>query len=494
MVLSFTLQKDQLSGDEFLIIEHLPRKIYRRYGSIPSRVYIRRCYKQLYDITADKMASGSMETGVTLYTGVPGIGKSLFLIYFIYRFLHDDRFPDKRFALEFERKEYFLFEPTLEADDVFTCSCRDATSIDDDDDFLVLCDIQQPEEPAGRAKWTLIFSSPDRARYKEITKNAPSFRYTLPTWSEQELTSCDNRKQLWYDNFVHFGGVPRHVLPKRNATDDDLQPLQLLESMAGEKGGLIVTEFFKFGFSTLDLIQNYLLIHINPPPPISPSSSGNDFQYNGLPEYSFASDHVFQLLVAKHEAMMLAQAADVFNVGAAASTYGSASAGHLFEKICLWLKPLEGNRFTAAALGSAGGPLKRFEVPSSRELLPHDWKEAPLLRPNIHYLPRISNLESGDSFYLVETTAEEYLLVVFQFTVAAKEHKVKSNGLSVIVKAFQESLVCNITQKALVFVIPQHGSMATVQAIVTQKGHAITQNNMPLTVRGFQQYVYRRTV
>ena len=495
IVLSFSLEKDQLSGDEFLLLKDLPLEFEDRYGSIPPRIYIRRCYKQLYDITADNMSSRAMEWGITLYTGVPGIGKSLFLIYFIYRFLHDDRFPDKRFVLEFQDsfQEYLLFEPALLEANVFTCSRRAANSIRNKD-FLVLCDINKPTEPASRAKWLLIFSSPDPARYKEVMKNGPSFRYTLPTWSEPELTSCDKRVQLWYDNFVRFGGVPRYVLPRSHAADQQL--LLLLESAVSQKGGLIITEFFKFGFNTIDLIQNYLLVHINPPPFVSASYSDidSDFQYDGIPNYSFASDHVFQLLVSKYGTMMLAIFSVVFNVGVATSAYGAVSAGHLFEKVCLWLKPLESQQFTAAALlGRAGS--EEFIVPSSRELLPHDWKRASLLRPNIHYLPRISNLESGDSFYLTETSVVgEYLLVVIQITISA-EHKVKANGLSEVVKAFQDSSsMCNITQKALVFVVPKHGSLSTEQAIVTQKGKVMAESSIPLYVRDFKQYVYRREI
>jgi hypothetical protein len=273
-----------------------------------------------------------------------------------------------------------------------------------------------------------------------------------------------------------------------------------LESAVSQKGGLIIREFSKFGFNTIDLIQNYLLIHINPPLPSSPSSSDidSDFQYNGMPKYSFASDYVFQLLVSKYDAMMLAKSSDVFNVGVANSAYGAVSAGHLFEKVCLWLKPLESQQFTAAALGRAGsdcGEKEEFLVPSSRELLPHDWKRASLLRPNIHYLPRISNLESCDSFYLTETSVVgEYLLVVFQITVAAT-HEVKANGLSEVVKAFQDSSsMCKITQKALVVLIPKHGSLSTEQAIVTQKGEVMAESNILLCVREFKQYVYKREI
>eukprot|EP01035_Chromulina_nebulosa_P036168 gene36168-48688_t len=183
--LSFSLQKDQLSGDDFLLNDfELPSEFKDRYGPIPRNIYIRRCYKQLYDITAEEMSSGRMEW-------------------------------DKRFALQFREQTSLLFKPAPGAH-VYTCSHRDADSIRNKN-FLVLCDINNPVEPASRAKWLVIFSTPNPARYKECMKNAPTFRYTLPTWSEQELTSCDSRVQLWYDNLVRWGGVPRHVLSANNA-------------------------------------------------------------------------------------------------------------------------------------------------------------------------------------------------------------------------------------------------------------------------------------
>jgi hypothetical protein len=69
--------------------------------------------RRLYDIVSDFMLSGSSYQSATLFTGVPGIGKSLFLIYLIFRFLDDLRFPEKRFVTDFNRGEYKLFVPTV---------------------------------------------------------------------------------------------------------------------------------------------------------------------------------------------------------------------------------------------------------------------------------------------------------------------------------------------------------------------------------------------
>ena len=72
------------------------------------------------------MVDASLDYCATLFTGVPGIGKSLFMVYFISRFLVDERFTDKSFALEFTAGKYVYFRPTGE-DGEFWCSFQDGT-------------------------------------------------------------------------------------------------------------------------------------------------------------------------------------------------------------------------------------------------------------------------------------------------------------------------------------------------------------------------------
>jgi hypothetical protein len=105
-----------------LKVDLLPDCFETRYGNIPPVIYVRECYRSLYD-TASASILIKQASAATLFTGVPGIGKSLFLVYFIYRFLHDERFEDKCFAVEFEKGKYELFRPTanLEATE-FSCT------------------------------------------------------------------------------------------------------------------------------------------------------------------------------------------------------------------------------------------------------------------------------------------------------------------------------------------------------------------------------------
>eukprot|EP01033_Poteriospumella_lacustris_P003572 gene3572-2591_t len=474
---------------EQLLVKSLPNVFLTRYGCIPEKIYVRDAYRTLYDRAAQTRIR--QQTGThcaTLFTGVPGIGKSLFLVYFLYRFLTDESIKDKRFALEFTRGVYMWFEPSG-APGEFWCSIEDGVRMDPKE-FLLLCDIDDAMAPVSRAQWTYIFSSPNPARYKEIIKNWPSQRFTLPTWSELELLFVSADIDSWYEAFVLFGGVPRYLFPQEDTSHTGstiaINPYTLMEKALGEKGGAISESFFKYGFGTVDSQQSYLLVHINP----SVSAAG-EVDYDGVTKYTFASDAVFQRLVQKHRDQLLAGATGMFNAGAASETYGAVSAGHLFEKICLWLTPIDGTRFTALSL--SGDSYAEFEVPPVRELLPHDWKKTARLVPDVLYVPRISNLESGDSFYLVGLPEGGYQLVVLQMTVGTS-HPVKSNGLLTILFAYEEDVRLQVACKALVFVLPEHGRLDEEQALHTQKEEPINIAHVPVAVRDFQQYVYRHKI
>jgi hypothetical protein len=383
---------------QVLKVDLLPDCFDKRYGNIPPVIYVRECYRSLYD-TASASILIKQASAATLFTGVSGIGKSLFLVYFIYRFLHDDRFEDKCFAVEFDKGNYELFRPMANANATEFSNTKVSSGSMQHNDLLLLCDISDAVLPAARAKWTFIFSSPNKRRYKEMLKNNPSYKYTMPTWSEEELKFVNSNHSEWYENFVRYGGVPRFVM--HNGGD--------MEDALSTKGGIIAEGFFKFSFGTIDPQQSYTLVHINPP------STNGHFQYDGQATYSFASDYVFRQLLEKHRVQMLTGAGGLFNTGVATETFGAVSAGNLFEKICLWLKPLDDQSITAAPLG--GGENVTFFVPAESHELSHDWKTRKELPVNMLILPRIANLQSGDAFFVVKGENNCYRLVVFQITV-----------------------------------------------------------------------------
>jgi hypothetical protein len=285
--------EDQVISGEYLLIKALPSVLYERFINIPDKIYVRRCYRDLYELAATDMLNLTSKRSVTLFTGVPGIGKSLFLVYFIYRFLSDERFPDKRFALEFDRGEYNMFEPIGSAGNTFKKTTLDAKCVHPKD-FLLLCDIREPTEPTSAAKWTLIFSSPDPQRYKEMMKASDARQFTMPTWSESELRFLAPDNDGWLDAFCTFGGVPRHVFPGPRKRD----PRDLLNATLTIRGFELASSYFIRGQCAHGDEHSFMLIHMNPP-----KTSEGVYDYSGCPEYNFASYEIFSRLAKLNTSM-----------------------------------------------------------------------------------------------------------------------------------------------------------------------------------------------
>jgi hypothetical protein len=259
---------------QFMRIINIPHIFRNRYGNFPDKIMIRMSYSKLYDIVTLNMINDDGQLPATLFTGVPGIGKSLFLLYFIMRFLTDDRFRDKRFALEFTTGVYYYVEMTeiiknikREPDSGVIVKCyvnwsiRSATTCPTLE-IPIFCDINKVEGPFGRGRWLFIFSSPYPARYKEMLKNCPSYKYILPTWSYEELLTFNSEDNRWVDRFILFGGVPKSIFW---SGEEDV-PLKTLREAIEAKGGIIAEYFFhhRFGYN-IDDDKSYYIVHSNPP-------------------------------------------------------------------------------------------------------------------------------------------------------------------------------------------------------------------------------------
>ena len=470
-----------------LVLEKIPLEFSKRYGKLPTSIYVRRCYLELYDIVTGMMLENNQKLPAILFTGIPGIGKSMFLIYFLCRYSEDVRFVDKRFAFEFHSGRYNYYVPFGPAGQ-YICYSDSPESKCPCLDILVVADIAEPTPPWIHAKWTLIFSSPNPLRYKEFMKGPHSCTFTLPTWSQEELSLVDRNVEIWYDRFVQCGGVPRTVFWDRTFAN----PMDYLLQAFEEKGAIVAEYFFKNGFGNIDTEKSYSLLHINPPVLLDGSIS-----YMSRPVHTFASDFVFQNLKSNYTSALVAQAASWFNAGGglASEKLGAASAGHLFEKICLWLVPLSGSTIQPTALGQRedvgwfGGEMK---LPLMKSL-DYNWKDLKNLEEGFLYQPRISNLESGDAFCLVRHDDGLLTLVILQVTVGEK-HPVKANGLKEIVRAFPEPTRSLIARKVIIFVTPLDGKLNTVQALHSQKRKVLSASNIPREVRDFEQWVYRHAI
>ena len=446
-----------------LNIVSLPTIFEDRYTDIPSSLYIRDCYRDLYTIYSERMITGCMRRSVALFTGVPGIGKSMFLIYFLYRFLKDGRFPDKTFAVEFKSGKYGVFYPTDNATEFTFQEVSRKRAIDKD--FLLLCDLSTREEPAKPVKWTLIFSSPDPRRYKEIMKNGQTVQYTMPTWSVEELQCVDPKIAIasWIDEYTLFGGVPRYVF-----AENAKQAHTKLNRMLKNKGKSVANNFFEAGFGDIDMLSNYMLVHINPPD--AEGVSKFKFDFDGLEVCSFASYYVFEYLCHIDRVRILNKASGIFNAGAGPEAFGSVSAGHLFERLCLYLAPIHGKTLHAASLTDSTESV-RLNVPVDRLILAHDWDTA-TLPINTLLLPGTTNFVSTDAFYVQQWVGKsgnvKSKLVMFQVTVA-ETHPVRISGLSAIVRAFGGPF----DSVQLVFLTPLGGKLQLKQRLTHNSSQTV---------------------
>ena len=476
----FTQGEWRAESAQYLVVEKLPEVFLQRYGSIPARIYIRECYIKLYESITLSILNGRIENGIALVTGVTGIGKSVFLVYFLSQCLSDARFKDKRIALELSRSGWcHCFSQINQTDVEFRCVMQqlDYSMMRD---LLVLSDIMEAALPLGRAQWMVLFCSPNPRRYREIMKKVPCRTCTMETWTERELTFAYPRVQDWYEAFIVFGGLPRYVIP------DPQSNCHVMENMwdaMGQHGERIAVNFFRYG-PLLTEEESYLLVHINPR---TDPAGQVDYDADTLPDYTFASDYVFQQLVKRHRPKMLPAAVEFFQKqGIAAERYGAYAAGKLYEQVCLWLQPLDGRQLISEALTS-GAEDATFNVATELAQLPHDWREAATLQPGVLYVPRYSNLQCGSMFYLQQNRTGECCLVVLQVTVGG-EHSLQAGGLVDILLAYPEQLRSRIAHKAVVFVVPRsEQALDREQIFTTQPG----QQTVSVLVQGFKQYVYR---
>jgi hypothetical protein len=469
-----------------LVLDEIPVEFLKRFGKIPNHILIRECYKELYDMVVECMIDPNRDGQTILFTGVPGVGKSLFMIYFICSFSIDEKFPDKKFAVEFYCGQYDVYVPTGVSNEYQYYRSTDGPAFPIFE-FPVFADIATVAQPRAHGKCTLIFSSPNPIRYKEFMKTGISWTLTLPTWSEEELSLVEPVTEKWYDRFVQCGGVARIVLWSQVGHSED--PIVKFCAAFNEKGPLVASYFFKHGFGNVDQENSYHLVHINPPF----SLQENRYQYDSEAIHSFASDYVFRRLSRMYHGSLIAEAANIFNAGGdlASNSLGASYAGQLFEKICLWLVPIAGKTICPESLAPDQFPLGAIVLPQV-QTLPVRWYRLHQLEMGVLYQPQISNLESGDAFCLVSVD-NICTLVVLQVTIA-ENHPIKSNGLNVIFEAFRDDLKGLIQRKLIVFVTPIDGKLYKIQPIHNQKNQVMDPNQLPLSVRGFEQWVYRHRI
>ena len=113
---------------------------------------MRDSYKSLYEFITRDILKEEFDLAAGLITGVPGIGKTIFLLYFIYRFISDERFSSKSFAVQLRYKEYILFTPNSSG--TYMMQVKEAADIVNE--ILLLTDLKENQFSMENGIWFLV--------------------------------------------------------------------------------------------------------------------------------------------------------------------------------------------------------------------------------------------------------------------------------------------------------------------------------------------------
>jgi len=449
-----------------------------------SRIFIRECYKEMYDLIMkmNTVEDVKQRRRKFLITGTPGIGKSLFALYFIKRYLDENNYSAP-----------FGFQREKGIANIITSNGNLYVDVPNkfykfEKNLPFFCDGVEKFEPNGPdvPSLMIVTSSPDDARFKEYAdKKNFVVKLTMPVWSREELDEMydafgvervhERVINIEYQNVVKeqslydiYGGVPRSI-----QSQDGKKMFKALLN----KGSTVASNFFKAGNmpgTGPDIENSYTLVHLVPP-------KNEDDTYDYFDNLAVvASRYVFNVLQITSDIEVNRAMKKFLLLSDPGGRYAS-PLGYCFEAIFYREYPAEMNLYALNERGSSRAKIvsnitKTIKTPTDKHHFPTS-KSVMNWASNVFYFPSSRIFESADAFF-IQGTKEQSELYIFQLTVA-KKHSVKSKGLLKIVKYFEDSgykIDSNSMKMHLVFVTPQKGSsipagkqMTSYQAIERMK-------------------------
>jgi hypothetical protein len=209
----------------------------------------------------------------------------------------------------------------------------------------------------------------------------------------------------------------------------------------------------------------------------NPQMVDGKYNFNSrLCDFSFASPFVLRRLLQLKNNMLVTDARNKYTAG----TFRGGDDGNEFELLCLHGFKISGVEFSAQPLTE--GAKETTVIFPDKQVLALNWRERDnYLEKNVLYIPPYGNLESGDSFCLIEIK-KKWTVVILQCTIA-ETHTVKQNGVKVIRDCYKKNPLLKVDDTVIMFMIPLNGKLKTKQSLVTSPRR-----------RGESQEVQRATI
>ena len=251
-------------------------------------IYVRDCWESLYIAIRNIQAEDHISNIVV--TGSPGIGKSLFALYFMWRWYNENPTSDG-FVYETTPDELRYFSN----DSVAVYTRNDCYKIPSGIPYFV--DLKARVEPiidefGWVPQFTVVFSSPDSARFKEFLKTGRQL--VMPPWQASEILEAHSlipkyrqiNREIVDSQFEIYGGVPRYVFGEKRT-----EGRRSMDEALGAKGIECSKKVFSFAHDEVEPALSHLILQMVP-------TDDTFRRYVLLP----ATCWVLQELVLKHDA------------------------------------------------------------------------------------------------------------------------------------------------------------------------------------------------
>ncbi|EGF84177.1 hypothetical protein BATDEDRAFT_84908 [Batrachochytrium dendrobatidis JAM81] len=412
------------------------------------KLYVRKCYKDVFKLLLAQIGDKKKSFAIS---GTPGIGKSLFFVYILYRLIKGSR--KKTLSLKPNRIVYQVGS-TYECFDLQQQFVARTTRFDAEelvrkqDTFYVIDG--RTSEPLVSSCIVLFISSPRSEWYKEFVKQKMAKEWYFPVWTFKELQACwlhcypDLRSKTFKKRYRIYGGVARSVF------DTSSDPIKkALADVNAVKGTQSIGELTK-AFTT-----SHTLLHV---------IVSDDGKYEFL-HLDIASKYVGEKLWQRHSSQMITNIQVMLGTPDEISRYFFEIYGHrVFStgRKTLKCRCLEDGKATKITLDALNGQRTTF----GRDTIP----TAAALNGN-YYEPT-----DDDNFPAIDSLSQQGM---FQFTVAA-EHPIR--GVDILTQ------LCNLyDEPKLYFVVPPHRFKGfKKQTFKAKKG---TEQVQPIP--GLKQYVIK---
>lgn len=452
--------RDAAFSETDRIIE-LPQGEFKCFNSnnlLERSIYVRDEYIKLFEIIWGEV---NQVDGIRkfLVTGAPGIGKSMFAYYFIWRYLHDAQYQTtadgskRNIYFEINQDEVLYFT----GNKTFAMKKPDTAKnvIKHDRHSIVFTDMKALQEPLEAGAVNIFLVSPNPIRYKYFLTEGKPMIFIMNPWSLRELKVVwqklyrDKLSEDTVDNaFDLSGGVIRYVFEKpqlaevrmTNALDKFAYNMQELSRLVGQS-------------AALDSQVSYAILH--------PKSSDNTAMNAKL---CLASNCVIRRVFALIAEEKLNKVYDFLSIADASS---QSLAGILFEqnahvaigknKLLLELRKLVPKATTKPKEGQARSrPLTKADSKTMKVIQITDGELGTFknlssligIRKGQYLRPSSLIQTSFDSFAVIDSD-----IYAFQVTVG-RTHNVKGKGLAHLRKSISRIWPNEVFTYNLVFICP----------------------------------------